>query len=729
MWPVRLNKEAVVSDPKTEKTSKTKGNSAKGKPPKPAPLLKKPIPEKKFLKDYVKLIEQERDRAFLQASFELKDGTYTLKQGLDKLTMLRLNKLAKAIKANRGFVKTGPLILLVLLIAGLSIFYLFFMNPLLERTGEQALQALFGARAEISSFKLDLFKLRVSMDSLEVADRDSPMKNLFQSEKLNLNLNPASLLRGKIYIEKAESAAIQFGSPRKTSGALPDVPQKAKARVPKGPSGPPLVDFENFDANALLEREKDKLKTSIAYADAEAAITEATLRWQTELETSKNSINNIEAASKQVLALNPKNLNSVDEVLKAGAEIQALSNQAQDAIKEASRIRDGAKNDLEMAKRLEKQARSAINDDIAYLRSYIDPKSGTAKAALEPSVREILSDKLELYIAYGQRALEVAETLKEKNDANKKAKPAKFTPKGRNVIYPSARLPLFRLGLLSSNFKAADRDWTIEFHEISSDPDLVKDPTRFHISVTSASQALSADAIADMRQDSKQAFSVVANGEGLPVNLGSSLKEVGIGSLRGRLTFVATVMGSKDRTIRAQSDLRISETKIGEVSGTIALAIADALSSVDALRLDIGYTQEPKNDPKFSLDSNLDELIAKAIREIAGKYAKEAAEKLEKALRDYVGAELEGKLASKEELDAIFAAATGDKKAADFLKARLEAKRTELETRAKTMAEEAARKAVDQVVDKAKDAATEAAKKVDIPKVDIPKAKPPKVKF
>ena len=68
---------------------------------------------------------------------------------------------AKQAKANKGYVKAGPLLGLSLLTAGLTVFGIFFMNPLLERGAEAGLQAAFGARATVEGLRFQIGRAHV----------------------------------------------------------------------------------------------------------------------------------------------------------------------------------------------------------------------------------------------------------------------------------------------------------------------------------------------------------------------------------------------------------------------------------------------------------------------------------------------------------------------------------------------------------------------------------------
>jgi uncharacterized protein (TIGR03545 family) len=685
------------------------------KPPKPAAIYRKPILEKKFKAKYLKLIELPADKAFLESSFTFADGAYVLKGDLDRSALLRLNKLAKAIKANRGFVKTGPLIAAALVAGGGAVFVLFFMNPVLERATERGLEAAFGARAEVSSFKLQLSRLRVSLASVVVADRDKPMENLFETGRIELRLDPASLIRGRVYIEEASAASIAVGTARKTSGALPGVPAEQLPPEPPKAEGPPLVDFENFDAAALLEQEKSKLKATAAYAEAAAAFDEASARWKAKVEDAQKTAKKAQDDAKAVLAIDPKKLNTPEAIAKAAEDAKKAAETAKAAAKEVDAAADGVRADWENAQRLEKLARAAAADDYARLKSYIDPKSGAALEALEPSIREILSDKVEKYIYYGQRSLAVAQKLKAQAAAKGQEKPAKSASRGRDVVYPAAKLPRFRLGVLTSSFAAGDRDWSIELREVSSDPDLVPAPTTFKFAAVGAGQTIAADAVADLRSSAERAFSVDARGEGLPVDLGDALKQAGFGGFTGTAELTAAVVGEKDGRVSAESGIDIGKPAVAAPKGLLAKAVAEALGSADAIELDVGYLKAPGKDPKIDIDTNIDNIVAAAMRNMAERYAKKALADLEKVLQDYVGKELAGKLLSKDDLSALASLAAGDKKALGQLSASVDAKRKELENRAKAIVEEQRKKAEAAAKKKAEEEAKKAAK--DAPKI------------
>ncbi|NTV51912.1 MAG: TIGR03545 family protein, partial [Candidatus Firestonebacteria bacterium] len=75
-----------------------------------------------------------------------------------------------------------------------------------------------------------LANLSLSVNGLQVADKNAPMKNLFSVDAMSFALEPVPLLSKKVIIDEMTVTGIRYGTARKTSGALP--PRKA-AKVEK----------------------------------------------------------------------------------------------------------------------------------------------------------------------------------------------------------------------------------------------------------------------------------------------------------------------------------------------------------------------------------------------------------------------------------------------------------------------------------------------------------------
>jgi uncharacterized protein (TIGR03545 family) len=512
------------------------------------------------------------------------------------------------------------------------------------------------------------------------------MTNLVETGRLELRLNPAAALRGTVYIEEASAESLAAGTARATSGALPGAPVREKAARAEEEAAPPMVDLKAFDAKALLQREKSRLSSTAAYEEAGRAYDEASERWKARAASSGAAVDGLEASTRTVLAIDAKKLTTPDAIAKAISSVKTAMASVQTVSKEAEAIQAGLKADMDNVARLEKAAESAVADDTAYLKSLVDPSSGAAMAALEPSVREILSDKAERYLYYAGRAFEILRKVRTADAAGKEKdapKPPEY--RGRNVRFPSAAYPGFRLGLLRSTFAAGGTDWAFELRELSTEPGLVAEPASLSLSATKGGSSVGVDAVVDLREADEASWNAELKGSGLALDLGDALADVGLGSFSADLAGSGAARGSDGGNARLALDLRLTKARVGSPSGTFGTALAEAVSGVDTIEASIAYEKTTGGDDSFGLRTNLDDIVGNALSSIAKRYADKALGDVEAAMRGYAADELDGKLSSKEGLDDMFSAAKGDKTKADGIQGRLDQKLKALEDRAKSI--------------------------------------------
>jgi uncharacterized protein (TIGR03545 family) len=715
------------ADPK--KTGPAAGK--KTKPPKVPGPFKKPLAKKVFERKFLKYIEHPGDRKFLAACFDLREDRYVLREGLGQDEIKKLKALLKVIKNNRkGAVKLVPLAFAAAVVAALAVFFTIFMNPLLERAIERGMEALFEARVDVDRFHLNLLRFQVGLDGITVANRDSPMKNLFQTGRMEFRLKPEAVLRGKIYIEEIRTDALRFGTDRTVSGALPAVSSKVKKPKPPKAEMPPLVDLQNFDALGLLDREYDKLATPKAYDAAINAYTESLEKWKGQVEQVQNRGNELRASAQPLMRLNVNEMRDIETITKTIQDITVMINSVQAATEDAKNLVDSLETDVNTALGLEQMARNSITGDLNHLKSYLDLGSGAAFSALEPSIREILSDTAEQYLDYGLRALEVFEKLKAMNAARPKSEPKpKKAPRavfrGRDVPFPSRAYPKFYLGILASDFTLSGWNWGLDLRGISSDPDLSGVPVSLALSLAETGGDLSREAAfngrADFRTAATERFFAEFSGQGFPVSLGDQMKQAGIGGFNGDAAFTLGFSGQTDGGVAGSGNVGISDARLVDPEGTLAQAVDTAIRKAGEVRLVISYEHSTGQDDRFTLTTNIGDLILDALKQTAAVYAQRAADELEKALREKIAQHIDGRFVSKDELDLLFKTARGDKAALDQLKGTLDNKKNEFEQKIRAAANEA----VDQAKREAQRQAGQAVQ--DILQGNTPSFQPPGV--
>jgi uncharacterized protein (TIGR03545 family) len=683
------------------------------KPAKAPGSLRKPIKEKRFEKHFIKYIEHPSDRQFFAACFDKKEDKYVIRNNLTKDDVRKLKDLLKWMKNNRkGAIKIVPLAFAGSVVAALVIFFTVFANPLLGRALEKGLETIFEAKSDVRNFRLSLLRFRIAIGSITVANRDSPMKNLFQMGRTEIRLKPEAILRGKIYIEEIRADAIRFGTARTVSGALPAKPPKAKAEKPKSDE-PPLIDLQNFNAMALLEREYDKLKTPKLYDAAIAAYNETFTKWQGQADQTKARVSELRTNAQPILNLNVNNIRDIETVTRTVQDINAMVTSVQSATDDVTKMVNGVEADINNARQLEQNARTSLTDDINHLKSYLDLGSGAAFAALEPSIREVLSDTAEQYVEYGLRALETFEKLKAQSEAKPKTEKPKKEPKvvfkGRDVNFPLRAYPKFFLGILASDFTLDTWNWAFDLRDISSNPDLTGRPVSLALGLTesggSLARAVNFKGSADFRTNPPERFNALLSGSGFPVKLGDKLNKVGINGFSGETAFSVNMSGRTDGGVSAGGDVKISQAQLIDPSGLLAQAVDTAIREAGRIDLGIQYIHHADQKDEFKLNTNIADLIALALRRTAEAYAKKAMEEIEKALRDRIAQYIDGKFVSKEDLDALLKTVKGDKDAMDQMKNALNSKRTEFEQKFKGAADEALQQAKEDATKQAGQAA------------------------
>ncbi|AEF83500.1 hypothetical protein [Leadbettera azotonutricia] len=738
--PAKAKKAKSVKEPKPKKIKKAPG------------FYKKALSQKQLEKRYLKFIEVPTDKAFISSCYEKKtevkpakgkkpelsaergsppEETYEIlriRTDLDVKEVKRLNQLKNFIKRNRkSSVNVLPLGIAAIVAAGIAVFVLFFMDPLLEKALETGLEMIFEAKVDADNFKLSIIKFEIAMTGLTIADRDSPMKNLVQFSRMDIRLKPQAVLRGKVYIEEIRADALRFGTARTVSGALPAKPPKEKPPKEDKPI-PPLVDLANFDAMALLNQEFEKLQTPKLYDAAAAFYTTTYDKYKGQAELvqtrSKELIargNEVLEEAKQFSNINLGNIKDINELNRIRTQIQgfiAELNTTTDTVKstvdEAQGIITGIEGDVRSAEQMVRNAQASIGADLAHLKSYLDLSSGAAMEVVEPVIMNLLTDSALVYLDYGNRALEILEKVKEiqamipKSDKPVKAKKEKF--KGRDVAFPTSSYPQFFLGELATDvFTPGNWHWGFDLKGVSSDPDLSNAPTSLALSLEETGDGLNRTAsfngAADFRSKAAERFNANINAGGFPVNMrAGGLSKIGVGGFSGNADFRFSLTGMAGGSFTGTGGAALAHSRIIDPSNTIAKAISDAMTEVEALDLGIKYEHNVSASDHFSINTNIGNIVMEALKKAAQQYIKKAEEELEKALRAKIDQYIDGRFVSKEELDMVFAAVKGDKSAMDGIRNNLNNKKDELENKLKSAANEAINQAKDEAKEQAQQA-------------------------
>ncbi len=175
------------------------------------------------------------------------------------------------------WIRWGGFMAFVLVMAVMAGVWLLVLDGLVERTIEDYGTDLVGARVELAEADLTLIPAGLTLTGLQVTNPDHPMTNAVEVAQIALTLDGLKLFRRQIIVEEMTVEQVQFGTRRKTSGAV--------AGLPRAPApGQPTLPDAQF---ALPAFDVPDVKTILAKENLETLQMVETLKQEIEQEKSK----------------------------------------------------------------------------------------------------------------------------------------------------------------------------------------------------------------------------------------------------------------------------------------------------------------------------------------------------------------------------------------------------------------------------------------------------------
>lgn len=195
-------------------------------------------------------------------------------------------------------------------------------------------EATTGAKVEFTKLSVSLSPLGLQWARLQVADPREPMKNTFETGKVQFALNFGQLLRGKYIIETMEVNDLVLGTKRTTSGELPKPPAAKEQKEPSGsgvfsplteqassvigdtkkmtPSFDLATIRKNLNVDSLLNPKN--LQTYRLIDSLKRQVQSASVQWQgtlAEIDKSKQKLATIQS---NVKTINVNELKTIDQI-------------------------------------------------------------------------------------------------------------------------------------------------------------------------------------------------------------------------------------------------------------------------------------------------------------------------------------------------------------------------------------------------------------------------------
>lgn len=540
-----------IDETKKEVASvKTKKDVAKKEPAKVLAkklpkIYKKQYTEKAFEKKLLKHLYIETDKDLVKELFQ----TSTDKKGrtvmvvpkdkqIAKKDFARYKVLAKQIAEQKGGIKIVPLLAVIILVVAIGIVVTLFKNIVLEKAITSSMQKIFNAKTEIGLVDLQIFDASLEIKDLQQANKDSPMKNLFQIDNIKMNFNLTELLRGKFYAEEMVVSGVALDTERKTSGELPIVhktkeEKKTESQIQKktdelkDSASKKLQEmFENYNPETVLANIKNELKSPEVAASITKDVQASVEKWKA---TPTQMQKDVTDFSKSVESVTKTNWGGIDNLTKLKEALETVNNAITKADSLKSSIEsttNSIKTDTQKVQEYSKQIETAVKNDMAL----VDAKITEMKNLFSPSglqnimneaIESVLYSVLGKYYPYVNKVKDAAMSVKssgsgkaisEKSDSTekkekkqKKQAVTKARLPGRTIYYKKNTVPKF----LIQNVQASGYEYGTEnllfkgvATEVSSDQDVRGKPTSVQADFKILGHNNSASAIIDAREDS-----------------------------------------------------------------------------------------------------------------------------------------------------------------------------------------------------------------------------------
>ena len=556
-----------IDETKKEVASvKTKKDVAKKEPTKVLAkklpkIYKKQYTEKAFEKKLLKHLYIETDKDLVKQLFE----TSTDKKGrtvmvvpkdkqIAKKDFARYKVLAKQIAEQKGGIKIVPLLAVIILVVAIGIVVTLFKNIVLEKAITSSMQKIFNAKTEIGLVDLQIFDASLEIKDLQQANKDSPMKNLFQIDNIKMNFNLTELLRGKFYAEEMVVSGVALDTERKTSGELPIVhktkeEKKTESQIQKktdelkDSASKKLQEmFENYNPETVLANIKNELKSPEVAASITKDVQASVEKWKA---TPTQMQKDVTDFSKSVESVTKTNWGGIDNLTKLKEALETVNNAITKADSLKSSIEsttNSIKTDTQKVQEYSKQIETAVKNDMAL----VDAKITEMKNLFSPSglqnimneaIESVLYSVLGKYYPYVNKVKDAAMSVKssgsgkaisEKSDSTekkekkqKKQAVTKARLPGRTIYYKKNTVPKF----LIQNVQASGYEYGTEnllfkgvATEVSSDQDVRGKPTSVQADFKILGHNNSASAIIDAREDSTASLVALSYvGGGYPI--------------------------------------------------------------------------------------------------------------------------------------------------------------------------------------------------------------------
>lgn len=684
---------------------------------------------KKLEKKILKKIYIPDDKKFISSQFKCIDEEKKLFAIPKELVFTekdfnRMKNLALAIKKQKGRVKIIPLVASIVVVVLIGVFVFFTKNILTKKIIVGAMEGIFAAKCDIQRVNISFFDSNILIENLQQANKNNPMKNIFETGRINLDFDLNELLKAKFVIDNVECSDIKTNTDRTTSGELNHkrtvedaveglgslIQTKYEEAVEKAKVGIEGL-FAQYNPEKIMEEFSSQLKTPTVAENVTKESMALVEKWKNKPEEISKSYNSFSDSASKLAKLDVKSLKNnptkiaetikdVQNAIKSGEKLSKTVESTVNNIKIDSKKIESLSNDIKLAV---KNDTEFVQGKINKISSFKIPDGKQMLGNLVDSLGYKYLGKfypyLEKVCGYAKESKGKSNDDKQENTENlvkKDEKKALSRSKGRFVYYKEDKIPKFLLknALVSGEgFKFAAKD-------VSSNMSQYGKPAVIDGGLLIKGINHNGKIVADFRKDSNDApisLTYAGSGFNIDYDMNNIVKASGVPVIKGLgdLNLKLTADEDAQFTIGGGVNLRNVNMTASEFSPEYASKLySQALGMLTNIngKINTGYSK--KDNFIFNIDTNLDtefmEILGKLVNQELGILKNQMTDKLNSVLQEKTG----NANASINDFTNIFSKINEYKGQIDSLNNNLNKKLKELQDNATNKAKEAATEAV-----------------------------------
>jgi uncharacterized protein (TIGR03545 family) len=354
-------------------------------------LLKKVYKADKIEKVLYKKIYISSDKALVQSLFEdnpAKPGTVRipLDSMIPKADFKRLKLIAKDVKKNKGSFKLVPFVATAAFIAAFVLAVITFKNPLAKKGLAMGLQKAFGARTDIARVNVEFLKATITVNGLQQANANEPMKNLFEIEKTEIKFNLTEALRGKFDAQNIEVTGLKIGTDRKYSGALPNIQKAAapsdvkKTESEIGKKKDAAISaakasieaaFAEYNPENMIKNVQENLKSPALVKDVQGKVDASVEKWKDKPDEIKKQVEDFSNSVNSLVNKDWSGVNNPIEIKNAISEITGAIEKSKSVTNSVKGVANDIKADAAQVKQISSQVQAAVKADTDLVNSQL----------------------------------------------------------------------------------------------------------------------------------------------------------------------------------------------------------------------------------------------------------------------------------------------------------------------------------------------------------------------